>query len=456
MNRLTIVILAAGQGTRMKSDLPKPLHRAAGKPLCEWAMMASAPLSDKKPVLVVGNGEDLVRAHFGDHVEYAIQSERKGTGHAALMAKPFFKDSEGLVMIIAGDMPLLTPETLKNVYDAASREGVIGALLCAKVDDPTGYGRLVTNYEGYASKIVEEKDASADVLKINKVNASVYCIQAQPLLKSLESLSTDNAQGEYYLTDIVEMLAEQGERIVPVLTDAAECIGVNDRKQLNDVSKILYGRKCDQLMAAGVTLINPESTFVCWDATVENDVTIYPNVMIQGPTVIKKDATIFPNCRIKNSVICEGATVEQSVVIDTVVGKNTSVGPFAFLRPGSEIGDNCRIGDFVEVKNSQIGDGTKVSHLTYIGDAEVGKNTNVGCGVVFVNYNGKDKFKTTVGDNCFIGCNTNLIAPVTLGNGVYTAAGSTITKDVPDDSLAIARSQQTIKQGWKKYRKDQP
>ena len=453
MNRLTIVILAAGQGTRMKSDLPKPLHRAAGKPLCEWAMMASAPLTDKKPVLVVGNGEEKVRAHFGDRVEYAIQSERKGTGHAALMAKPYFKDSTGLVMIIAGDMPLLTPETLKKVYDTASRDGVVGALLCAKVDNPTGYGRLVTDYEGYAAKIVEEKDANADELKMNKVNASVYCIKAQPLLESLESLKTNNSQGEYYLTDIVEMLASKGDRIAPVLTDAAECIGVNDRKQLNDVSKILYGRKCEQLMHDGVTLINPESTFVCWDSTIENDVTIYPNVLIQGPTLIKKGATIFPNSRIKNSVISEGATVEQSVIMDSFVGPNTSVGPFAYLRPGSKIGADCRIGDFVEVKNSEIGDKTKVSHLTYIGDAEVGQNTNVGCGVVFVNYNGKDKFKTTVGDNCFIGCNTNLVAPVTLGNGVYTAAGSTITEDVPDDSLAIARSKQTVKQGWKKYRK---
>jgi bifunctional UDP-N-acetylglucosamine pyrophosphorylase / glucosamine-1-phosphate N-acetyltransferase len=453
MERLTIVILAAGQGTRMKSDLPKPLHKAAGKPLCEWAMLASESLSNEKPILVVGNGEKMVRDHFKDRVSYAIQSERKGTGHAALMAKKYFEGSDGLVMIIAGDMPLLTKETLNKVYEAALKPDVCGSLLCAKVEDPKGYGRLVTNFEGYASKIVEEKDADEDIKKINKVNASVYCIRARLLLECLENLKTDNAQGEYYLTDIISMLHKRDERIVPVITGAAECIGVNDRKQLHDVSKVLYDRKCAQMMIDGVTLINPENTYVSSESIVENDVIIYPGVTLEGKCIVKKGSTLFPNSRIKDSIIGERTTVESSVILNSEIGDDSTIGPFAYLRPGTKIGSKCRIGDFVEVKNSIIKDGSKVSHLSYVGDGEIGKNTNVGCGVVFVNYDGKEKFKSTVGDNCFIGCNTNLISPVNLGDGSYIAAGSTVTEDVPKDSLCIARSRQIIKKDWKKKRK---
>jgi bifunctional UDP-N-acetylglucosamine pyrophosphorylase / glucosamine-1-phosphate N-acetyltransferase len=453
MKRLTTVILAAGQGTRMKSDIPKPLHKAAGKPLCEWAMVAANDLSDEKPVLVIGNGQELVKEYFGDDVRYALQAERKGTGHAALMAKEYFEDSDGFVMIIAGDMPLLTKETLKRVYDEATKEGVVGSLLCAKVDDPKGYGRLVTDYAGYAHKIVEEKDADTDIRKINKVNASVYCIKADVLLECLKSLKTDNVQGEYYLTDIISMISDKGDNVVPVITTAEECIGVNDRLQLYDVAKVLFDRRRKQLMKDGVTLIDPNSTFVSYDAVVENDVIIYPNVTIEGHSVIKKGCTLYPNSRINNSVIGQRCVVESSVVLSSEVGSDTTIGPFAYLRPNSKIGNGCRIGDFVEVKNAEIKDGAKVSHLSYIGDGEIGENTNIGCGVVFVNYNGKDKFKTTVGDNCFVGCNANLISPVNIGDGAYIAAGSTVTQDVPSDSLCIARSRQTVKEGWKKYRK---
>jgi len=453
MERLTTVILAAGQGTRMKSDIPKPLHEAAGKPLCEWAMVAASDLSDEKPVLVIGNGQDLVKDYFGDEVNYALQAKRKGTGHAALMAKEYFENSDGLVMIIAGDMPLLTKETLQNVYDAATQEGVAGSLLCAKVDDPTGYGRLITNYEGFAAKIVEEKDASVDEKKINKVNASVYCIKAKILMECLSNLKTDNVQGEYYLTDIISMMSADGNNVVPVLTSAEECIGVNDRLQLYDVSLVLYERRRKQLMKNGVTLIDPESTYVSYDAVIENDVIIYPNVTIEGKTLIKKGCTLYSNCRISNSVIGNRTVVENSVILDSVIGDGSQIGPFAYLRPGSNIGNGCRIGDFVEVKNSTIKDGAKVSHLSYIGDGEIGEKSNIGCGVVFVNYDGKEKHKTTVGENCFIGCNTNLISPVNVGDGAYVAAGSTVTDDVPSDSLCIARSKQTIKEGWKKYRK---
>lgn len=453
MESLTVVILAAGQGTRMKSDIPKPMHKAAGKPLCEWAMLAAKDLSAKKPVLVVGNGEDTIREHFGDTVVYAIQSERKGTGHAALTARSYYENSDGLVMIVAGDMPLLTKETLKRVYNAAIAPGICGSLLCAKVENPAGYGRLVTDYEGYASKIVEEKDASEDIKKINKINASVYCIRAKHLIKALGSLKTDNAQGEYYLTDIVSILSSAGEHIMPVFTESRECIGVNDRKQLYEVSEILYERKRTELMLGGVTLINPKNTIISYDAEIENDVIIYPGVVIEGKCTIKKGTTLYPNSRIKDSSIGECCSVESSVVLNSDIGNHTVIGPFAYLRPGTKVGNGCRIGDFVEVKNSTIGDGSKASHLSYIGDATIGTHTNIGCGVVFVNYNGKDKHKTIVGDDCFIGCNTNLIAPVSLGNGVYTAAGSTITEDVPDNALAIARSRQTIKENYKKYRK---
>jgi len=453
MDRLTTVILAAGQGTRMKSDIPKPLHEAAGKPLCEWAMVAAADLSKEKPVLVIGNGQEMVKEYFGDNVSYALQAERKGTGHAALMAKDYFKDSDGYVMIIAGDMPLLTKDTLKKVFDEAVKEDVAGSMLCAKVDNPKGYGRLITNYAGYAHKIVEEKDASVDEKKNNKVNASVYCIHAKLLLECLQNLKTDNSQSEYYLTDIVSMISGLGLNIVPVITDADECIGVNDRLQLHDVSKVLYNRRRRGLMKDGVTLIDPETTFVSYDAVIENDVIIYPNVTIEGNTVIRKGCKLYSNSRISNSVIGERTIVENSVVLDSEIGSDSQVGPFAYIRPGSKIGNGCRIGDFVEIKNSVVKDGAKVSHLSYVGDGQIGEKTNIGCGVVFVNYNGVEKAKTTVGDNCFIGCNTNLISPVTVGDGAYVAAGSTVTDDVPPDSLCIARSKQTIKENWKKYRK---
>ncbi|WP_066687987.1 bifunctional UDP-N-acetylglucosamine diphosphorylase/glucosamine-1-phosphate N-acetyltransferase GlmU [Christensenella intestinihominis] len=454
MKECMAVILAAGEGTRMKSRIPKVLHEAAGRSMLEWVVNAVREVDAKKCVVVCGRGMDEIKERLGDGASYAEQAERKGSGHAVMCAARELEGFTGYTLIIAGDMPLLRAGTVRALVDAAEKGNYACTMLTAQLEDPYGYGRILRNELGDVTAIVEEKDATEEQREIKEVNASCYCVCTPLLLECLKEIKPANAQGEYYLTDIVGLLNARGEKVgAYIAEDAQECMGVNDRVQLAQISEILRGRILEQHMRNGVTLIDPKNTYIGADCEIGQDTVIYPNVTLEGNTRIGEDVTLYPGSRIKDSAIGSGTQVQNSVVLNAEIGEHSTVGPNAYVRPDSHIGSHCRIGDFVEIKNSTIGDGTKVSHLTYIGDSDFGKGINVGCGVVVVNYDGKNKFRTSVGDDAFIGCNTNLISPVSVGGGVYIAAGSTITEDIPDNAFAIARSRQTVKTDWKDKRK---
>ena len=447
MNKCAL-ILAAGQGTRIKSDIPKVLHKVCGKEMVNHVIdnISKAGINDIN--VIIGKGAELVKEHtLEKNVSYSIQKEQLGTGDAVKSAKDFLSGKDGIVIIFAGDSPLTKVETINNLVDNHINNKNSATILTAIVDDPTGYGRIVRQGDEVL-KIVEHKDCNEEELKINEMNSGMYCFDISELLVALDELSNDNVQGEYYLTDVIGILKSKGKKVGAVITDFEDTIGVNSRKQLAKAEEILRNRINDYHLNNGVTLIDPKTTYIGTDVEIGKDTIIYPNNILEGKTKIESNCVIYQNCRIKDSVIQEGTNVQASVVLDSKIGKNTTVGPFAYIRPESSIGNNVRIGDFVEIKKSTIGDETKVSHLTYIGDAEVGGGCNFGCGTVVVNYDGKEKHKTVIGDNSFIGCNTNLVSPVTVGNNTYIAAGSTITSEVKEGDLAIARARQKNIDGW--------
>ena len=446
-----VVIMAAGEGTRMKSSLPKVLHRAAGKTLVEWVADAAHAVTEK-PILVYGNGGDAILQKFGDAFEYAYQAQRLGTGHAVMAAKDKFLKSNYTV-VMAGDMPLIRPETLKRLVDEAISTDCDCMLLTASPENKPAYGRIIRDKDGHICRIVEERDATQEQKRIKELNVSFYCFKTTALLYALEQLRPENAQHEYYLTDCIQVLYAARKDVRSIKIDnMQECMGVNTRVQLAEAEAALRARINEKLMLCGVSMIAPANTYIEADVEIGQDTLVYPGVVIEGKTKIGSGCTIFQGSRINNSIIGDGTTVENSVLLYAKIGNYTKVGPNAYLRPGTNIGDHCRIGDFVEIKNAIIGDGTKVSHLTYVGDAKLGEDINIGCGVVFVNFDGKEKKITTVEDGAFIGCNTNLISPVNVGKGAYIAAGTTVTKDVPPDALAIGRAKELIKTGWAKGR----
>lgn len=444
------VILAAGQGKRIKSDIPKVLHKVCGKEMINHVIdnMRKAEISDIN--VIVGKGAEKVKEATSDrNVTYSFQKEQLGTGDAVKSAKEFLKDKDGVVAVFAGDAPLTRVETIKKLFQEHISKGNSATLLTAYVDDPTGYGRIIRNGDEVL-KIVEHKDCNEQELKVKEMNAGMYCFDIKELLKALDKLSNNNAQGEYYLTDVIGILKEANKRVGAVVTDYEDTVGVNSRIQLAEAEEILKKRINLFHMENGVTLIDPNTTYIGVDVEIGKDTIIYPNNILEGKTKIDNNCVILQNCRIKDSIIEEGTEVQASVVLDSRIGKNTTVGPFAYIRPESSIGDGVRIGDFVEVKKSTIGNNTKVSHLTYIGDAEVGESCNFGCGTVVVNYDGKVKHKTTIGNHSFIGCNTNLVSPVNVEDNTYIAAGSTITSEVKEGDLAIARATQKNIKGWVK------
>lgn len=448
------IILAAGEGKRMKSPLPKTLHRLAGKALCEWVIDSAAQATERKPVLVIGADTEKFTSSFADRVLYAVQQKPMGSGHAVMAAKEYLT-GDGYAIVVAGDMPLIRIETLKTLAQKAMGEKLGACLLSTVAENPSGYGRILRNDNGVV-RIVEHNDATDEQKRIKEVNLSVYCFSIPLLLEALSNIKNVNSQHEYYLTDCIEYLAGKGHRIgALVLEDSSEGLGVNDRVQLSEAAKILRKRINNELMMSGVTIIDPDNTYIDANVTVGQDAVIYPGVTLEGATQIKEGAVLYPGSRICDSTIGRGTTVQNSVILQSSVGENSTIGPYAYLRPKSIIGNGCRVGDFVEVKNSQIMDGAKVSHLSYIGDGEIGEKSNIGCGVVFVNYDGKKKSKTIVGKNSFVGCNVNLVAPVTVGDGAYVAAGSTVTADVEPDSLCVARSRQRIISGWAKRRREE-
>lgn len=451
------IILAAGEGTRMKSAIPKTLHKVCGKEMIRYIIEVAQKSGIDKNVAVLGHGKEQVEKCIKEYGIIAVEQPigngvPYGTGYAVMMAADEVDDDD-TVIILCADGPLITKETLEGLIKYHRENDYATTVMTAYFDNPKGYGRIIRNYDMSICNIIEEKDASEEIKSIKEINTGIYCFKGIMLKDSLKKIDTDNSQKEYYLTDTIKVLNSEGNKIGGyILKDESDIKAVNDRVQLAEVNKIMQQRINKNHMLAGVTIIDPEHTYIDDSVIIGNDTVVYPGAMLEQGTAIGKSCIIGPNSRIINSVIKDSVTVENSKVIDSFIDEGTTVGPFAYLRPGTILGKNVKIGDFVEVKKSTIGDNSKSSHLSYIGDAEVGKNVNIGCGVVFVNYDGKNKNKTIVGDGAFIGSNSNLVAPVTVYDGGYVACGSTITKDVETDDLAIARARQVNKKGLGKNR----
>ncbi|WP_047980717.1 bifunctional UDP-N-acetylglucosamine diphosphorylase/glucosamine-1-phosphate N-acetyltransferase GlmU [Ornithinibacillus contaminans] len=449
MSKRYAIILAAGQGTRMKSKLYKVLHPVLGKPMVEHVLEQVKAIGLEEIVTIVGFGSDQVKEHLGEESKFVLQAEQLGTGHAVMQAESLLKDKEGTTIVVCGDTPLITKETFQKLFDHHEKAGSKATILTAKAPNPTGYGRVIRNAQNEVERIVEQKDASPEELLVDEINTGTYCFDNQALFEALQEVSNDNAQGEYYLPDVIEILKNKSEKVSAFLTpNFDETLGVNDRVALAQAEKTMKLRINEYHMRNGVSIIDPDNTYIQPDVVIEQDVVIYPGSMISGTSVIKERAIIGPNSEITNCEIGEETIVKQSVATNSKIGNRVNIGPFAHIRPEANIGDEAKIGNFVEIKKAELGHGSKVSHLSYIGDAQVGSNVNVGCGTITVNYDGKNKYLTTIEDDAFIGCNSNLIAPVTIGKGSYVAAGSTITKDVPSEALSVARARQSNKEGY--------
>lgn len=449
MSNRYIVILAAGQGTRMKSKLYKVLHPVCGKPMVRHVLDQMKAIGANKIVTVVGHGAEKVKAELSDESEFVLQAEQLGTAHAVMQTSELLKDKEGTTLVVCGDTPLLRAETINALIDYHVKENASVTVLTANADNPTGYGRIIRSENGFVEKIVEQKDASEEEQLVTEINAGTYCFDNQSLFQALEKVSNNNAQGEYYLPDVLEILKNEGKTVTAYQTvDFSETLGVNDRVALAEAEKILRIRINEKHMRNGVTIIDPEQTYIGTEVEIGRDTIIYPGTMIQGNTVIGLNSIIGPNSEIVNCKVGNETTIRQSVAHDSEIGSLVQIGPFSHIRPQSSISDEVRIGNFVEIKKTKFGKGSKASHLSYIGDAEVGNDVNIGCGSITVNYDGTNKFKTTIKDGVFVGCNSNLVAPVTIGEGAYIAAGSTITEDVQDEALSIARARQVNKENY--------
>lgn len=448
----SLVVLAAGEGKRMKSEKSKVVFKVAGKEMVNRVIDEAVKAGVNKACVVVGHKADMVMAAVGDRAQFVTQTEQLGTGHAVMQAKEFIAQSEN-VLILAGDTPLITSETLKSAMKMHIERANSCTVLTSVVDNPFGYGRIIRDEEGNVEKIVEQKDATEKEKAVCEINSGMYAFNSKELIKALDKLTNNNAQGEYYLTDTLSIMKKDMLKVgAYTVADANEISGVNDRLQLAEAEKVMRRRINTRHALNGVTIIDIDGTYIEDDVVIGQDSIVYPGTTLEKGSVIGKNTVIGQNCRIVNSSVGDGCDVYYSTMIDSSVDEGTHVGPYAYLRPNSTVGKWCKVGDFVEIKNASLGDGTKASHLTYIGDATVGKNVNFGCGTVVVNYDGKSKHRTTIGDNAFIGCNSNLVSPVIVNDNSYIAAGSTITEEVPEGSLAIARSRQQIKTDWKDKR----
>lgn len=443
------IILAAGEGKRMKSNTPKVLHKVCGKEMINHVIDNIRKSGVEEVSVVIGKGADKVRKGTESrNIFYSVQEEQLGTGHAVMCAEEFLKGKKGSVAIFVGDGPLITEETVTKLTKYHEEQKCSATILTSIMSDPLKYGRIIRNSQGEVEKIVEFKDCNEEEVKVNEINSGMYCFDIDILLNTLGKLNNNNNQGEYYLTDVIEIFKNEGKKVGAIAVDVEEITAVNSKAELSVANDIMRSRINRNHMDNGVIIMDPRSTYIECDVIIGQDTVVYPGNIIEGTTVVGENCVLYSNNRITNSIIGDDVTVENSVVLNSKIGNNTTVGPFAYIRPETTIGDNARIGDFVEIKKSSIGDGTKVSHLTYIGDAEVGEKCNFGCGTVVVNYDGKAKYKTTIGNNVFIGCNTNLVSPVEVENNTYIAAGSTITEKIPEGSLAIARARQINKENW--------
>ena len=453
-NRMAIV-LAAGKGTRMRSDLYKVLHTVCGLPMVEHVIRAVKQSGVTQVVSIVGHGAEQVKEVLQDASQYALQREQLGTGHAVLQTKDLLGNQEGNTLVICGDTPLLTGDTLTELFAYHEQSGARATILTALADDPTGYGRVIRSASGDVLKIVEQKDASPEELAVQEINTGTYVFDNQALFSALSQVTNENAQGEYYLPDVIEIMKSQGDAVsAHIMSDMNEALGVNDRVALAQAIDLMSRRINERHMRNGVTLIKPDTTYIEVDVEIQSDTVVEPGVVLKGRTQIGSKCFIGAQTEIVESVIADNVSITQSVIEHSTVQSGTSIGPFAHLRPNSQLGHNVHVGNFVEVKNSTLGDGTKAGHLTYVGDSDLGQDINLGCGTIFVNYDGKHKHRSKVGDQAFIGCNANIVSPVEIGARAFIAAGSTITKDVPEEALAISReAQQNIPNYWQKFNK---
>ncbi len=454
----TVIILAAGEGKRMKSAVPKMLHPLLGRSLLGHVLAATTSLHPSRRIVVVGHGADQLTAHLSEIAPDAVtvlQSKQLGTGHAARLALEAYGPSVGTVVVVNGDVPLLRPGTLSSLVDAHEAAGAAATILTADVENPYGLGRVIRDpLTGAVDAIVEERDATPDQRVVTEINAGVYAFEAALLAQALSKLTTQNDQGEEYLTDVISLLVDADRSVVAYATgDPTEVLGCNDRVELAELRAILRDRINLSWMREGVTIIDPDTTWIDVDVTLGQDTVIEPNTQLRGSTAIGNRAVVGPDSTLIDVRVGDGASVIRAHAVQASVGPRASVGPYAYLRPGTELSERAKVGTFVEVKNSQVGAGTKIPHLSYVGDATIGEETNIGAANVVVNYDGVEKHRTVIGSHVRTGCDTMLVAPVTVADGAYTAAGSVITKDVPPGALGVARAQQRNIDGWVQRRR---
>jgi len=457
MENVAAIVLAAGKGTRMKSGLVKVLHPIAGRPMIDWPLEAARTTGASPIVMVVGHQADAVQKRFDGQpdIRCALQSEQLGTGHAVACAAGSLSGFSGTVLILCGDTPLLRGETLTNLISFHRAQAAVVTVLTACMDNPHGYGRVVRDGNGNVLRIVEQKDATPEEQSINEINSGIYCMEADFLFANINSLGSDNAQNEFYLTDLVAMAAKQGATCQAMTTgDCDEIMGVNDRAQLAEAARILRQRINRNLMFSGVTLIDPDHTYIDHGVAIGPDTTIQPNCSITEQTVIGSGCLIEGGVSIKGCCIGDNCHIKAASVLENAeLFNDVAVGPMAHLRPGSVLKDHVKIGNFVETKKIVMGEGSKASHLTYLGDAEIGRKVNIGCGTITCNYDGVNKHRTVIGDEVFVGSDVQLVAPVTVGKNALVAAGTTVTRDVPSGALAISRVPQVNKEGWRLKKK---
>jgi bifunctional UDP-N-acetylglucosamine pyrophosphorylase/glucosamine-1-phosphate N-acetyltransferase len=455
MGELHVVVLAAGKGTRMRSTRPKVLHAAAGLPLIEHILGTAESLHPQSILIVVGHQADHLKEALGKRLglTFATQEPQLGTGHALLQTEPLLRGRRGTVLLMSGDVPLLRRETLERLVRTHQDRSAAATLLTAVVDNPDGYGRIVRD-TGQIAAIVEHKDASPRERAVKEINSGVYAFDLPPLFEALRSIGSANAQGEYYLPDLVRIYRARGLTVETVsLEDPVEILGVNSRKELAEVSTILRSRKNDELMAAGVTLVDPSTAYIDPDVEIGSDTIIHPGVFLEGKTRIGSGCEIHSGARIVSSTVEDGAIIHNfCVIFHSHIASGAQLGPFAHLRPQSHVSEDAKVGNFVELKKTVLGRGSKASHLAYLGDATIGEKVNIGAGTITCNYDGTAKHQTVIDDGAFIGSDSQLIAPVRIGRDAYVAAGSSITEDVPPESLAISRGKQINKEGWVKSR----
>jgi bifunctional UDP-N-acetylglucosamine pyrophosphorylase/glucosamine-1-phosphate N-acetyltransferase len=456
LSDIHVVVLAAGQGTRMKSRLPKVLHPLAGKPLIEHVLKAAEAISPSTVTLIVGHAADAVRAVIGNrpNLDFVVQEPQLGTAHALQQAEARLVGREGTVVLLSGDVPLLTSATLHRLIETHQGAHAAATVVTAIVERPYGYGRIVRT-KGRIARIVEERDASPEVRQVREINGGIYAFDLPPLFDALRGIASQNAQGEYYLTDLIAIYRRRKLPVEALVVDnPAEIRGINSRTELAEVSRIVRQTKNEELMAAGVTIIDPATTYIDSDAEVGADTVIHPGVSIEGQSRIGAACEIQSHVRIVGSEIADRSIIHNfCLIIGSRIAEGASVGPFAHLRPETVVGEGAKIGNFVELKKTTLGPGSKANHLAYLGDATIGARVNVGAGTITCNYDGTHKHPTVIEDGAFIGSDTQLIAPVRIGKGAYVAAGSSITEDVPAGALGIARGRQTNIDGWVQRKK---